>query len=206
MFLHKMTREFLMFFVIVIVLSFGNYPRSIKDNGIQQQVHQNNEPIDINQEEFQNQNLHDKQSEKRGHHTIPTPALDQGNFTNGPLIYIKAHKVGGSAMCTAIEEMGKDAAPWKKCHKHQLQQCSWYGGLHKTFREIVDKGFDTFKTKYAGSIFAITMRDPGDRLLSMAEMRLGTSRVSLKEKEEGYSGSEPRQVRRAEEARGRQRR
>eukprot|EP00559_Dactyliosolen_fragilissimus_P004025 CAMPEP_0184860188 /NCGR_PEP_ID=MMETSP0580-20130426/5138_1 /TAXON_ID=1118495 /ORGANISM="Dactyliosolen fragilissimus" /LENGTH=97 /DNA_ID=CAMNT_0027357215 /DNA_START=58 /DNA_END=348 /DNA_ORIENTATION=+ len=32
------------------------------------------------------------------------------------------------------------------------------------------------------------MRDPGDRLLSMAEMRLGTVKVGLEEREEGHFG------------------
>ena len=112
-----------------------------------------------------------------------------GNITsNGPLIYVKLHKVGGSAMTSAITKMGSDCAPWGKCPKFQLEKCGWYGKKHLTFKEIKLEGFDFFQIKYAGSIFALTMRDPGDRLLSMAEMRIGTSRPTEEEKMQGIHG------------------
>ena len=121
------------------------------------------------------------QSENRIH-SSQDRMIPPENTPNGPLVYVKAHKVGGSAMSLAINEMGKDAAPWTKCFKFSLQECSWYGANHMTWREIVDTGFDAFQTRYSGSVFAITMRDPLDRLLSMAEMRLGTTSFSEKEK------------------------
>jgi len=79
----------------------------------------------------------------------------------------------------AIEDMAHYAAPHKKCRRtFKLNKCSLYGHGHTTFGEMRNEGFGIIMQKYTGSIFAVTLRDPGDRLLSLVEFLHATKNTN----------------------------